>query len=202
MAEEPEQNAVEGENEAEANESKSPGRLAFLTRLLSLKWISIIVGVTILIQGAVFACYQFSKGSSSIVPSREVSLGDFRFEAGREESGRITKAEFNLHIALLEHVDRDARARLGARKFRVQQDVEELLRKAHGGDFDDPNLGELKRQLQEQINDTLGLRAIADVIITDLQLLFNADFADSTPENANGVPWIEQPEELTSTTSP
>ena len=63
------------------------------------------------------------------------------------------------------------------RRYAVQQDIEELLRQAHGADFADPVLGELKRQLQEQINRTLEMRAISQVIITDLEL----HQSDSTP---------------------
>jgi len=62
-----------------------------------------------------------------------------------------------------------ARTRLAARKFKVQQDVEQLLRQAHPDDFADPVLAGLKRQLQEQINESLGLRAISEVIITSLE---------------------------------
>jgi hypothetical protein len=75
-----------------------------------------------------------------------------------------------LHIGLLKVDDRVARAKLAANKFRVQQDIEELLRQAGGEDFVDPLLTELKRQLQEQINATIGMRAIAQVIITDLSI--------------------------------
>ena len=35
---------------------------------------------------------------------------------------------------------------------------------------EEPTLGELKRQLREQINATLGMKAIDDVIITNLSL--------------------------------
>ena len=48
------------------------------------------------------------------------------------------------------------------------QDVEELLRRAHGTDFADPALTELKRQLQETVNHSLELRAIDEVIVTGL----------------------------------
>ncbi len=85
-------------------------------------------------------------------------------------AGGISKADFSLHLALLEPVDPKAGQRLAARKYHIQQDVEELLRKAHSGDFEDPNLTDLKRQLQEQINQAIGLRAISEVIITDLRL--------------------------------
>ena len=100
----------------------------------------------------------------------EIDLGTFRFETERAEGGQTLHADFSLHVALQEAAERVARQKLSARKFRVQQDVEELLRKAHAGDFDDPALQELKRQLLEQIDQTLGLRAVSEVIITGLKL--------------------------------
>ena len=70
----------------------------------------------------------------------------------------------------MEPVDPLVKQRLAGRKYHVQQEVEELLRKAHSGDFEDPGLQELKRQLLEQINQALNLRAVAEIIITDLKL--------------------------------
>ena len=99
---------------------------------------------------------------------REISLGEFEFIGEDLPGSHIASAKFRIHISLLTEVDRPARMLLAMRRFQVQQDVEELLRQAHAGDFDDPTLTELKRQLQETINRTLGQRVIADVIITDL----------------------------------
>ena len=59
---------------------------------------------------------------------------------------------------------------MAARKYHIQQDVEELLRKAHSGDFDDPGLTDLKRQLREQISQDIGVRAVSEIIVTDLKL--------------------------------
>jgi len=82
---------------------------------------------------------------------------------------------------------------LDACRFRVQQNVEELLRRAHGGDFDDPGLGELKRQLQERINERSG-RAIAEVIVTDLKLQHNGQDAGLVTGTAESVPWWRSPQ--------
>ena len=177
----------------ENEKAKTPDKAASWRRLLTKKWIAILIAASIVIHGIGFAYSRLAGKSAPPTSSPEVTLGDFRFEAGESEAGRITHAEFSLHIALLDHVDQPARKRLEARRFRVQQDVEELLRRAHSGDFDDPKLGELKRQLQEQINESLGIRAIADVIITDLKLEHgNRDLGLAT-DAAESVPWVEKP---------
>jgi len=106
-----------------------------------------------------------------LVTNAELSLGSFEYVAQDPEPvglGTIRKATFDLHVALLYPRDVSVRNRFAQAKFRLQQDIEELLRRAHGGDFEDPSLAELKRQLQERINTTIGMRAVSEVIITNL----------------------------------
>ncbi len=145
--------------------SKTPLWARFLTG----KWLLIVVGVSIVLHLAGLAYFRLCQHTEP-PPSAEIALGVFHFEADKSEGGGIGKADFSLHVALLEPVDPAARQRLAARKYHIQQDVEELLRKAHSGDFDDPGLTDLKRQLHEQINQAIGLRAVSEVIVTDLKL--------------------------------
>ena len=193
MAEETTEKPDDGEDEVQSEEKAKPSKKNFLKRLLTPKGLVILVAVSILVHCIAFACTR-ATGKSASADSGEISLGDFSFNANPEEAGPIRSAWFSLHIALLEHVDSEARAKLKTREFRVKQGVEELLRRAHGGDFGDSNLGELKRLVQEQINETLGMRAIADVIITDLEITPRED--DEAPPliTAEKVPWKEEPE--------
>ena len=193
MTEEANLNARSEEAESAQSLSDTPKKTAFLGRFLTRKWIAIVLVASIVIHGLGFVCYRLLGKASPVSPSPEVSLGGFQFEADGGEFGGLARAEFSLHIALLEHVEQEARRRLQDRRFRVQQDVEELLRRAHRGDFDDPGLGELKRQLQEQVNETLGMRAIADVIITDLRLKPREKDIGSVTDTAEVVPWVEKP---------
>ena len=195
MAEETRPDARGEQPDSGATNSPTAKKKPLLKRLWTLKCLAILLGMTVVMQGAAFLGYQL-RDRAATRPGSEISLGEFRFEADGEALGRIDAADFALHIALLERVDRAARDRLDDRKYRLQQDIEQLLRRAHGGDFDDPALTELKRQLQEQINDTLGLRAIADVIVTDLVLQFSepADAAPAAPTEA--TPWTEDPDAL------
>ena len=177
----------------EEQQPKTSGKAASWRRFLTPKWIAALVVVSVVIHGIGFAYFRLADKSPSAANTPEVSLGAFRFDADENEAGRITNAEFSLHIALLKQVDQAARRRLEAHRFRVQQDIEELLRRAHSGDFDDPKLGELKRQLQERINETLGMRAIADVIITDLKLQQSDRDLGLVTDTAEAVPWVEKP---------
>jgi flagellar basal body-associated protein FliL len=152
-------------------EPASPGRAGWFWRLFAHQWLLMVVLLaTIAIQGTAFLYHRATERTPGAPPSGEIDLGSFHFEADKREGGPTLRADFSLHVALLESAEALARQRLAARKFRVQQDVEELLRKAHGGDFDDPGLQDLKRQLLEQINQTLGVRAVSDVIVTSLTL--------------------------------
>jgi hypothetical protein len=157
------------EEPTQAADSTAATQPGFAHRVWSQKWLLAVLGLTLAIHAGGIIYYRSIPRPVAALPSPEVDLGVFHFEADRPEPGRLAKAEFALHVALSEPMERQGRERLAARKFRVQEDVEELLRKAHSGDFDDPELQGLKRQLQEQINQTLGIRAVAEAIITDLQ---------------------------------
>ncbi len=145
---------------------------ALWRRLSPRHWLLIVVGSSVITHLVLLTAWRGSPSSQPEPGSAEWSLGHYRFVNHKSEPGKenVQQAEFDLHLHLLPGADHAARAALEARKYRVQQDVEELLRQAHAGDFDDPTLTELKRQLQEKINATLEMRAIAEVIITDLRL--------------------------------
>lgn len=188
---------AEPAQEALADENGS-GRFSRLKklfgRLLPRKWIAglLILSIVVHLTGIVY--FQVFAGGPVTVPNPEIALGEFEFSAGNSELGQITAAKFQLHISPLEQVEPEARYKLHIRKFRVQQDIEELLRQAHSGDFVDPKLAELKRRLQEQVNATLGMRVIADVIITDLKLQRRElEDVETITEAAEPTPWLEQP---------
>jgi hypothetical protein len=165
----------------------------FLARLLTPKWLLALLAASLLGHVVGFISYGLATRRAPISGNLEVPLGEFRFAPDPTDGGHVTEAEFSLHIALLGQVEAQARSELEAKKLRVQQAVEELVRQAHSGDFEDPLLGDLKRMLQEQINQTLGIRAIADVIITDLELERNAKPIGPMTETADSLPWAENP---------
>jgi len=176
------------------SESAASATQPWWRNLLEPKWIALFLVLSLSLPGLVFAYSHFRVASNdpSLVQG-EVGLGEFRFVADARERSPIVAATFSLHLALLPETESLARERLVSRKYRVQQDVEELLRQAHGGDFEDPSLGDLKRQIQEQINSTLGVRVVDDVIVTNLDLQRSEQklAADPSREVAGSPPWSD-----------
>jgi len=165
------------------NANAARSGLPLWRRLLSVKVIVGIVIASLVLHAIVFGLSRWSAGGPATADAAggaEVTLGEFQFAASPHERGPVQAARFQLHLAFLPEVDAAARLRLGTHKFRVQQDIEQLMRQAHGGDFDDPALVDLKRQIQEQVNETLGMRAVADVIVTDLELERSSHLAGAT----------------------
>ena len=179
-------------SEQQASKGQERGRL--FARLLEPKWLAVLLLASMAghVIGFAFS-YVRATGPQTDDGSPEVSLGVFRFEADRAEGSGIAGAEFALHIALLDQVEVAARRELCARQFRVQQAIEELVRRAHGGDFEDPLLAELKQRLQEQINEALGIRVIAEVIITDLKTERKGEPIERLAETAGDDPWSAGP---------
>ena len=195
MAEEGRPNRTATEDEAAEQSSDGQKPAGLLGRRLNRKWLLILLGLSVAghVIGLTYSQLRAARPADGL--GQEISLGAFRFAAEPEERGGVVRAEFQLHIALLSQVEAAARKELSAKRLRVQQAVEELVRRAHGGDFDDPLLAGLKQQLQEQINETLGIRVIDDVIITELQLERRPAPADTTTETAETLPWEESPDQ-------
>jgi hypothetical protein len=192
MAEEARPDYAAEETTAEqSSEGQKPVRL--LARLLTPRWLLTLLALSMLGHGIGLTCAWLRAPRPAHELSPEVSLGVFRFTPDPAESGEITRAEFHLHIALLRQVEAAARRQLQTKRLRVQEAVEELIRRAHGGDFDDPRLAGLKQQLQEQINESLGLRVIDEVIITDLHVERKEGQRERITETAERLPWTESP---------
>jgi hypothetical protein len=153
--------------------SKTPANGAaksWWRRFIAKRWFVALVVALLVVPTAGFVCLRPRPKPQPVVPPAEITLGMFQFAGGKGQDCCIAEAEFALAITLLSQVDDAARESLAARRLRVQQGVEQLLRNAHSADFDDPSLVELKRQMREQIDQTLGMRAIGEIIITDLKV--------------------------------
>jgi len=136
--------------------------------LTSRAVLAALLAMSLVMQGVGF--WYLRGSSTTAIPDGEVTLGQFSFEGSPSSTANITSAQFTLHLDLLDAVDQKARKRLEKRRFRVEQDVEELIRQAKGADFEPTSIAQLKRTLQERINASLEMRAIDEVIITDLHL--------------------------------
>ncbi len=177
--------------DTEASPATPRGR-RWLAHLATRKWLGIFLGVSLLTHGVVLVCYGLSMGGGGDGLPPEVTLGEFTFTPEDAGDSPVTSAVFTVHLSLIAELAPTGERLLEVNKFRVQQDIEELLRQAHGGDFEDSELGDLKHRLQEQIGETLGTRVISQVIITDLQIGRTLSRHGDDEEIPPNVPWVEE----------
>jgi hypothetical protein len=191
MAEQALRTFTDDESAAGANSGAVSWRqrlVTWFTQRLSRRLLAVLLAASLVMNAAVFV-YVRSCGIATVArpSSPEFELGAFEFR-GSETAGTVVEgAKFSLCISLLDGVESAAREHLTARRHGIQQAVEELLRTAHSDDFEDPSLRGLKRQVQEQINGVLGMRAISEVIITNLVLKRGRQPADGKTQTAGSV---------------
>ncbi|MEQ8790659.1 MAG: hypothetical protein RIC55_30455 [Pirellulaceae bacterium] len=169
---------------------KKTGLMSRLLHFVKHNWIAAFIFVLVLIHAGLFAAWKLNSGGPP--PPTEHTLGEFSFEGAPLPGNPVSHAEFRLHISLLDGARYRGVQLLAQRRHKLQQEIEELLRQAHGADFEDPTLAELKRQIQAIVNRTLGEHVVNEVIITDLNLERVAAASPlETPDAAQATPWRE-----------
>ena len=195
MAKEPSQGATKSGQDAPEQPSRQPVATVHVADLFTRKRLAILLCASLLVHAMGYGYHRWRLRGAQCesAAEAEVSLGAFRYLGDQVDGGRVARADFALHVAVSDLDDTAARTLLATHKYRIQQGIEELLRRARGGDFEDPVLREMKRRIQDRIEETLGVRVVADVIITDLKVQWNPPEAKATSETAESVPWIERP---------
>jgi flagellar basal body-associated protein FliL len=185
-----EPNSEEAQTESS---SKSKSKFALFSAKSVPYWLAFLLISTLVIHGIGWAYYKAASASVPVELSPEIDVGNYKFMADKTSGGRLSSAEFSLYITALEGLDRIARTRLASHKFRVQEEIESLLRQAHSGDFDDPSLNDLKRQIRDKINQTLGNRVVSDVIIANMKIsTSNNKEPAAAADAASSPPWLEK----------
>jgi flagellar basal body-associated protein FliL len=183
------------DSEETKTEESSAGKskFAWLYGKTMQYWLAILLISTIVFHGIGLAYYKVNSARVSAEITPEIALGDFQFAADKTAGSRINGVNFSLYITANDGLDQIARSQLTTHKYRVQQEVEALLRQAHSGDFEDPSLSDLKRRLREQINNVLKLRVVSDVIVTNLKITASENKAVPTSaESASKTPWLDK----------
>ncbi|HZZ27860.1 MAG TPA: hypothetical protein VFE46_07605 [Pirellulales bacterium] len=129
------------------------------------RWLVAIVVGSLVVHTVIFVILRKSAAKAPVQP--EFTVGTFSVMAG-DSGDRTVPGKFDLHVRFLDDLDAAARTRMTSHEFRVRESIEGLLRNAHGLEFDEPALGRLKHQIQESIDNAIDLRAVAEVMITDM----------------------------------
>jgi len=189
------QRPEESRNDDASTEAKPAGKskiASFFGKTMQY-WLAFLLITTLVIHGLGWAWYKAGSAGPAVETSPEIGIGTFKFAADKTSGSRVTGAEFSVYVTALDGLDRVARNRLASHKFRVQEEIEAMLRQAHGGDFVDPDLSDLKRQIRERIDQALKNRVVSDVIITNLKFAL-PDVKEPAPaaESASSPTWSEK----------
>jgi flagellar basal body-associated protein FliL len=133
-----------------------------------IRWAAAIVVASLVVHGALFLLLKKS-GAPQPAPV-EQAVGSFNFVAVDAGKTSGAPAKFDLHIRFVDDLEKSGRQRLLAHQYRVREAVENLLRKTQGVELSDPAVARLKHEIQERIDGAIDLRAVAEVIITNLQI--------------------------------
>ena len=156
--------------DSDVPKAENGGKLQGLFQLLRRNWTAKLLVSLIVVHIFGYVYYGKRITKTKTMDILEISLGSYRFDGDEAGEDRVARADFRLYVSLLSEVDQAGQALMKMHKYKVQQDIEELLRQAHARDFEDPALNELKRQIQETVNQTVGQRVVEHVIITNLQI--------------------------------
>ncbi len=160
--------AAQGSEDQVSASSSAKGSGSLVRRVIASRWTLAAVAAWAVIQTAGLAAY-YALGRSTPEAAREVTIGQFRFEAPPVPDA-VYQADFTIHVVAAPSLEKFVGQQLAEKQLRVRQAIEELLRLAGPTDFEDPVLGELKRRIKAKLNQLLGAQAIADVLVTDLKL--------------------------------
>ena len=136
--------------------------------LLTPRWLVVFVAVSLVIHSVIFVLVRRSSARPAIPP--EYTVGAFNLVAALPGDSHGVPGKFELHVRFIDDLQSQANARIANHQFRVREAIENLLRKSHGIELDDQAIARLKHQIQEQIDQAIDLRAVAEVMITDLTI--------------------------------
>jgi flagellar basal body-associated protein FliL len=178
-----------------ASQSKS----AWYNSKITQYWLAFLLVSTLVLHGIGLAYYKSGTNKAPTEYSPEIAVGNYQFTTDKPIGARITAVEFSLYFTALDGLDNVARNRMISRKYRVQQELESLMRQVHSGDFEDPNLNDLKRQIRDRINQALGNRVVSDVIVANLKISAanNIQNASVAADTSSSPPWVEKSPNLT-----
>jgi hypothetical protein len=161
----------------------APASAAWWKSTVVRRWIVILVVASFIVDGAVLLVVRKSNVKSTIEP--EYTLGAFALFPS--DSATAAPTSFKIHVRFIEDLDAQARQQIVKHQYRVQENIEGLLEKARGIEWEDSTIARLKHQIQDRIDADLDLRAVAEVIFTDP--VFNPRHIEpATPISAAALP--------------
>ncbi len=101
----------------------------------------------------------------------EVEIGSFNCSNNLAAPGSVLHISFKLAVTVPQSEKNNFDTVKEENKNRIQEAVIVVLRRSSLEDLNEPELGTVKRRLQESVNKVLGKSFVKDIIITDIRML-------------------------------
>jgi hypothetical protein len=140
------------------------------TRLFSSRWLIGAVAISFLLEAAIIYWFRMRSPQEAAIIAEEIPLGSFEFSRSGGVDKQIYRGQFDLFVRLSDHLESSERQQFMREQPRLQQAVEEALRRLRLADFTDLRLSRLKTHVQERLNDELGFDAVAEVLVSNFKI--------------------------------
>jgi hypothetical protein len=127
------------------------------------------VTVSFLLEAAIIHWFCFRTPDETPVITGEIALGSFEFVRVSGDK-QLYRGQFDLFVNLCDRIDASRQKQFLRELPRLQQAVEETVRRLRLADFTDLRLSRLKTRVQDRLNDELGFDAVEEVLVANLKI--------------------------------
>ncbi len=161
--------------------------------LFSWRWLIAAVALLFLVEAAMIYWFRVRTPHDAPLITGEIALGSFEF-ARPGGDNQIYRGQFDLFVRLADRLDTSQQQQFLREPQRLQQAVEETLRRLRLADFTELRLTRLKTRVQDRLNDELGFEAVEEVLVANFKMA--ARRVPQPPAQQSALPGAEGPLDL------
>jgi hypothetical protein len=139
-------------------------------RLFSSRWLIAAVAISFLLETAIIYWFRMRSPQEAAIVVEEIPLGSFDFSRSGDRDKPVYRGQFDLFVRLSDRLESSDRQQFMREQPRLQQAVEDTLRRLRLADFTDLRLSRLKSRVQERLNDELGFDAVTEVLVSNFKI--------------------------------
>ncbi len=139
------------------------------SRLFAWRWLIAAVTISLLLEAAVIYWFRVRTPDDAPMITGEVALGSFEFTRSGGDN-QIYRGQFDLFVRLADRLDASQQQQFVREEQRLQQAVEETVRRLRLADFTELRLTRLKDRVQDRLNDELGFNGVEEVLIANFKI--------------------------------
>jgi hypothetical protein len=152
--------------------------------IFSARWLIAAVAISFLLEAAIIYWFRGRTPSDAPLVAGEIPLGSFEFSRTGGANQKVYRGQFDLFVRLSDQLDASQQQQFLREQPRLQQVVEETVRRLRLADFTDYRLSRLKARVEERLNDELGFTVVSEVLIANFKISAFQPIRSAAPPSA------------------